>query len=89
MVTTALYLSDLTFFLPLASLANRKKSKCSKILPGLGTVMISAVSWASRSGVYHGVLISTIISIYSLLVLKPRNVSRYDVYVIVKGSALF
>lgn len=64
------------------------KKQNSRILPGMGTVMVSAVSWASRSGVYHGVLISTIISIFSLLVLKPRNVNQYDIYVTVKGSAL-
>lgn len=51
--------------------------------------MISAVSGASRSGVYHGVLVSTIITIFSILVLKPRNTNQYDICVIVKGSALF
>lgn len=51
--------------------------------------MISAVSGASRSGVYHGVLISTILSIFSLLVLKPRNANQYDICAIVKASALF
>lgn len=88
MIITALYLSEPTFFF-VASLKNGEKSTCSKILPVFGTVMISAISQASRSHVYHGVLINTILFIFSLLVLKPRNVDQYNVYVIVKGSALF
>lgn len=80
MIITALYLSEPTFFFFLASLKNGEKSTCSKILPVLGTVRISAVSWDSRSHVYHGVLINTILPIFSLLVLKPRNVGQYVCY---------